>query len=89
MAKWSRRQVGSIIKSKDDRPDYIKFSEDVVFKKGDTLSLESKKSQLASLEKAIEEKRLGGEAAAKARARIDSTPDWVRFQVIQVKKLDG
>jgi len=86
MAKKKYRTIGSVVKSKDkSSPDYIKIGrDDVVLKAGSTLQLQSKASQLASLEKAIEAGKISGESAEKARARLEKIPDFVRFEVVQV-----
>lgn len=85
--KYTRRGVGSVIKSKDPGgSDYIKIRDDVSFKKGDTLQLESAQSQLASLERAVSDGKLSEEVAEKVRDRIQKIPDWVRFEIVQVSK---
>lgn len=84
---YKRSQVGSVLKSKDaSQPDYIKISEDIVLKKGDILNLESKKSQLASLEKNVENGKLSGDVADKIRENIEKMPDFVRFNIVKVTK---
>jgi predicted translin family RNA/ssDNA-binding protein len=84
---YKRKEIGSVLKSKDaSQPDYIKISEDIVLKKGDTLSLESKKSRLAGLEKNIENGKLSGELADKIRESIEKIPDFVRFQIVRITK---
>lgn len=84
---YKRTEIGSILKSKDpSQPDYIKINEDITLKKGDTLSLESKKSKLASLEKNVENGKLSGDLADKIRGDIEKMPDFVRFQIIKVTK---
>lgn len=87
MAGYKRTKIGQVLKSKDpSQPDYIKMDIDISLKKGDTLSLESKKSQLASLEKNVENGKLSGDLADKIRETIEKTPDFVRFQIIKVTK---
>lgn len=84
---YKRQKVGSVLKSKDTtQPDYIKIDTDVVLKKGDTLSLESKKSKLASLDKNVENGKLSGELADKIREDIEKIPDFVRFEIIKVTR---
>lgn len=76
------KKVAEILKSKDPtKPDYLKITEDITLKKGDFLNLESKKSRLASLEKAVENGKLSEEVAGKIREGIEKTPEFVRFQV--------
>lgn len=87
MSKYTRRQIGSVIKAKEaGKSDYIKIRDDVSLKKGDTLQLESAQSQLASLEKAVSEGKLSEEIAQKVRERVQKIPDFVRFEIIQVNK---
>jgi len=87
MAKWKRRTIGSVVKSKEaGEPDYIKIGDDVVLKKGDTLRLESKAAQLRNLEEGVQAGRLGEETASKIRERLDRFPEWVRFEIVQLTK---
>lgn len=84
---YKRIKVGSVLKSKDpSQMDYIKIDTDVMLKKGDTLSLESKKSRLAGLEKNVEAGKLSTEIADKIREGIEKTPEFVRFEIIKVTK---
>lgn len=85
--KFKRVVVGSICKSKDpEKPDYIKMRDDVVLKKNQTLRLESKKFQLASLESAVSAGKIGGEVAEKVKERINSLPEWIRFEVVMLEE---
>ena len=86
MAKLKRKTVGSILKNKDkSKGDYIKIGQnDVVLKAGSVLMLESKASQLKSLEAAIESGKLSGELADKLKARAEKIPDFVRFEIVQL-----
>lgn len=101
MAKYSRKTVGSIVKSKEEgKPDYIKLRGDTSEalikallkvqdpKKGLMLNLESKKFQMDSLNSAIEAGKLKGEGATKAMERVTNIPDWVRFEIVLVEKND-
>ena len=84
---YKRLKVGSILKAKDSsQPDYIKIDVDITLKKGDFLSLESKKSKLASLEKNIESGKLSGELADKIREGIEKTPEFIRFEIVKITK---
>lgn len=80
MAK-KRKVIGSVVKGKDGKPDYIKISQDVTLKAGQFVNLESKKSQLESVEKAEAEGKLSAEVAAKVRAAVEKIPDFVRFNL--------
>jgi len=89
-SKYKRTVVGSVLKSKEaGKPDYIKIREDVSLKKGDILRLESKKSQLDSLESALSANKLSAEMGVKARERIEKMPEWVRFEVVQLSTNDS
>lgn len=84
---YKRIEVGAVLKSKDaSQPDYIKINTDIVLKKGDTLSLESKKSRLASLETNVQNGKLSGEVADKIRETIEKTPEFIRFQIVKLIK---
>lgn len=79
MAK--RIQVGTVMKGKEGKGDYIKVEEDITLKKGEFLNLESKASQIASLTKAIEEGKLSQEVGEKMLANAEKIPDFVRFRI--------
>jgi len=79
MAKKKRVQVGSVMKSKNaGEPDYIKMRD------GKTYRLESKKSQLESLQKAVADGKLSPDVAEKVEERINKIPDFVRFEIIEL-----
>lgn len=94
---YNRRQVASFCKSQDKRtPEeiqagkpkgapYIKFSEDVSFKKGDFLNVESQAYQLESINFAINSGKLTGDKAEKALERAAKIPEWVLGEVQQIK----
>lgn len=87
MAKYKRTVVGSVVKSKEaGKPDYIKVNGTHVLTDGQYLNLESKANQLASLEEALKNGKLSGEAADQARERINKIPEFVRFQIVAVSK---
>jgi len=86
MAKWKRLVVGSIVKGKDGKADYLKVSKDIVLKQGDYLNLESKAAQLKNLEEAVANGKLQEEVADKVRETVNSIPDFVRFQVVRLEK---
>lgn len=82
MAK-KRKVIGSVCKAKEaGEMDYIKIRDDVMFKKGASIRLESKKSQLENLEKSVNAGKLSGEIVESIRERINKTPDWVRFELV-------
>lgn len=89
MAKFKRTIVGSVLRAKDEgSTPYIKILEDVRLAKGSTLRLENKKSQLESLNKAVENGKMGAELAAKITENINKIPDFVLFQIVQLEKND-
>lgn len=96
MAK--RLKVGSVVKSKEKgKPDYIQMTgkqaqllakhlsqfedNDKVF-----INLESKESQIASLEAAMESGKLDAEYAKKQIGFAENIPDFVRFELIVLEK---
>ena len=79
----ARREVGKILKGKDGKPDYVELKEDV--SKG-FYSLESKASQLKSLEQAVEDGKISEEVAEKKRENINKMPDFIRFNIVQYTK---
>ena len=82
-----RVTVGSILKSKEaGQPPYIKFNEGFTVEKGDTMSLESKKSRLESLQKGIASGKLSEELAEKIEESINKMPDYVMFNIVKVIK---
>lgn len=84
MAK--RIKVWSFLKNKEEgKAPYIKVDNDVSFKKGDIIRVESKKFQLASLEAAVQAGKLNGEQAEKARERVNKMPDFVLGDLIVLR----
>lgn len=87
MAKTKRIEVGSVVKGRDGKPDYIKVNQDVMLKKGQFLNLESKKDRLASLNEAVTNGKLSAEIADKIIENVEKTPDFVRFTISYIEKL--
>lgn len=85
-SKWKRTVIGSIVKGKDGKPDYLKVSKDVVLKEGDYLNLESKSAQLKSLDEAEANGKLGGDMLQNIRDTVNKMPDFVRFHVVRLEK---
>lgn len=89
MAK--RRVVGSVYKAKaneDGSPKknstpYIKIRETVTLHEGDIIRLESKKSQLESLEAAVKANKVQADYAEQVKERINKMPDYVLFELVQ------
>lgn len=84
MAK-RRRVVGSIVKGKDGKTDYIKVLNEITLKKGQFLNLESKQAAQTQLNKSVSEGKLSGELVEKIQKSIDNTPEWVRFNIIMLE----
>lgn len=82
-----RKTFGSVVKGKDGKPDYIKITNDVNLKKGQYVNLESAKSQIESLKKALSEGKLSEEVATKMMDNANKTPDWVRFNLVVVEEV--
>lgn len=86
-----RTKVGSIVKSKDpEKSNYLqvdkKLAKPITLVAGQYLSVESKKFQLESLERAVAANKISPENAQKARERIEKIPDFVLSEVILVTK---
>lgn len=88
MAKLKREVIGSFLKAKDDgKAPYIKFKNDVNFKKGDMVRVENKKFQLTSLDAAVQAGKLTGEVVEKARERINDIPDFVLGELVVLREI--
>lgn len=95
MAKM-RVVLGSVLKSKSGKPDYVKMrvndlTRDVLTNMlknvtGETdgfiLNLESKKYRTESLDKAVESGKLSADIAVKIRESIEKMPDYCRFELV-------
>lgn len=88
MAKYKRTNVGSVVKGKDGKPDYIKISRDVVLKQGDYLNLESKALQTKNVEDAVASGRMSAETAESIMSKVNEIPEFVRFQIVKIEKQD-
>lgn len=86
MAKYKREVIGSVVKGKDGKPDYIKVRSDVKLSQGEFLNLESKSQQASSLEKAVADGKLSEEIADSIRERIEKIPEFVRFEIVRLNK---
>jgi hypothetical protein len=89
--KYSRRTVASLYKGKNGGGDYVKINlppgeTTLVLQNGDILNFETQKSKLASIQKASEAGTLVGENLAKALERANNIPNFVRGELVQVKK---
>lgn len=81
MAK-KRKVLGSVLKGKDGKGSYIKIRGEQKLVDGQTLSLESKKSRLESLESATADGKVSEELAEKIKASIEKTPEFVLFEIV-------
>jgi len=90
--KYTRRVVGSVIKSNDpEKPNYMKFrlmgdKRPLTIEDGMTLSVESKAFQLKNLEKATAAGKLSEELSVKIRERIEKIPDFVLGEIVLVQR---
>lgn len=84
MAKKVYKNIGSVVKGRDGKPDYIKISQDVTLKQGQFLNLESPQAKKASIEKALADGKMSEESAQKALAVVEKIPAFVRFNVVLV-----
>ena len=93
MAKKRKIILGAVIKGRDGKPDYIKVNGDHLVKDGMYLNLDTRTSQLESLNAAVMNGKLQEETAAKIRETIEKVPwytpptekepakGFVRFQI--------
>ena len=93
MAKWSRRQIGSVVKKQEDKQKYpdvkefsIKITEDITLRAGEYLNLENKAFKLRSLQDAKD--KMSEEAFEKAMERVEKMPDFVFFEIVKVSKTE-
>ena len=79
----AKKVLGSVRRGEKDGKVsfYIKFDENVSFKKGESVSLFSKQDNLDSLEK--NKAKLSEEVYQKALERIEKMPDWIRFEILK------
>lgn len=85
MSKF-RRVIGSVVKSKETgKSDYIKINQDITLKKGQTLSLQSAKSQLESLQAAVKAGKLQADYAEELIAKVERIPEFVRFEIVSLE----
>lgn len=86
--RLKRVVIGSVLKGNGEdlsKPTmYIKIKKDVSFNEGQTISVETKKYRLASLENAVANGKLSEEKADEIRASIEKTPDFVVGDLVQL-----
>ena len=83
---WKRTTVGEIKKDKNDpKKSYLELKEAI---EPGFFNLESPKDQLASLEEAFANEKISEEIYNKQKERIEKIPDFVRFQMIKVERVD-
>lgn len=85
-SKSKRLKVGSILKGKDGKPDYIKIDADVSLKKGEFLELENAKTMSAKADELEASGKISPEIAEKIRERAEKIPAFVRFEITLVRK---
>lgn len=86
MAKKKRKVIGSIVKGKDGKGDYIKILNDVELKAGSFINLESKAMKQKQLDTSVAEGKLTGDLVEKIQAGIDKMPEWVRFELYTLEE---
>jgi hypothetical protein len=91
MAKWKREQVGAVFKGlkNDDGvtgPDTLIFQEDVTFKKGDKLHLETKAYKEQNVTAMVQKGKMSEEVAEKAKYVISRMSEKVRADVVRLTK---
>lgn len=86
--------LGSVLKSKSGKPDYVKMRVNDLTREvlssmlnntaqdGFILNLESKKYRTESLDKAVESGKLSEDIASKIRESIEKMPDYCRFELV-------
>lgn len=89
MAKLTREVIGTVgnPQKKDDgkvKHPYIKFKKNVSFKEGDYVTVETKKSRLASIEQAVKSGKMSEEVYEKLKEQINKTPDWVMGELVRL-----
>ena len=93
MAKWERKTVGAVFKGlKNDngdlQADTLIFQDDVSFKKGDKLQLETKAFKEANLAAMVAKGKISEEVAEKARYVIGRMSEKVRADVVKLSKTE-
>lgn len=91
MAKYTRKSVGSILKSKEaSRSNYLKINlQDkgkITLKHGDVLEVKSKKFKLEEIERLRAEGRIEESKLEKMQEYAEKMPDFVLAEVVLVTK---
>jgi hypothetical protein len=91
MAKLTRKNIGSLYKSKDPtKPNYIKIGKDGLnLAPGAIIRAESQKFQLASIQAAEDSGKLSGENLQKARDRAEKIPEFVIAELVVLEEAKG
>lgn len=87
--KYSRKNIGTIYVSKlEGQSDYMQFKlpegEELVFRNGDKLQIETKVYRQKNIAKGLREGRLTPELADKLLENASKMPDFVRAEVVQL-----
>lgn len=80
--------VGSVVKGKDGKPDYIKINVDVALKKGEFVNLESAAGMKKRADELEADGKMTPEAASKMRERADKIPSFVRFNLTVMREVE-
>jgi len=86
MAKLKRKVIGSVVKGREGKNDYIKVRGTHVLKDGQFLNLESKATQLKKLDEAVAANKLSADLAETIKTRVNKIPDFVRFEVVTLEE---
>lgn len=91
MGKYSRKNVGSIYKSKlQDQSDYLVFripeGEELTFRNGDKLQVETKDFRLKNIEQGVANGRLSEDVALALKEKAEKTPEFVRAELVLLTK---
>ncbi len=84
--KSTRLTVGSLLKGKDGKSDYIKIDADIVLKQGEFLEFETTKSMMAKADELESKGKISPETAEKIREQANKIPSFVRGRLVKVSK---
>lgn len=85
MAKLRRKKVGAFLKSKDDnKPPYLKLTDAIPA--DSIIRVESKKYQIASLQRAAAGGKLPAKMAEEMLAKLEKMPDFVLGDLIVLQE---
>lgn len=94
MAKTKRIKLGSVVRGKEGKPDYIKvYIKDkdgkpgsYTLKDGQYLNLESKAQQLRDIQYLVDNGKIDTDTAKYLTEKANKIADFVRFEVVAVEE---